>query len=297
MLVCPLLSKGGTLEPCVAARCAWFDQRTRRCAVLDLSALRETPAAQARRRMTRRETHGCSPDGEGEDASASRALLDAGADAAILLSPAGIILDMNQAAATVLGGTVPGLQGHEHLARCSLADRAGGYGRRSRRWHVRDNRPISGTIAGTGSSTAASIPYSIPSAGGRSGRVRTRHHSAARHGNGARPADSTSPSSCSTPSRARFSGRTNTAGISAATEPSPCSSSEKARTCWARPPTTSALRRSPPSISAGTSNSSRNRGCRSTNGWSRAGTGWSATSSSTKPPSPVPWEKWPAWWE
>jgi len=25
MLVCPLLSKGGTLEPCVAARCAWFD--------------------------------------------------------------------------------------------------------------------------------------------------------------------------------------------------------------------------------------------------------------------------------
>lgn len=47
MLVCPLLSKGGTLEPCVAARCAWFDQQTRRCAILDLSALREMPAAQA----------------------------------------------------------------------------------------------------------------------------------------------------------------------------------------------------------------------------------------------------------
>lgn len=47
MLVCPLLSKGGTLEPCIAARCAWFDPRARLCAVLNLSALRETPTAQA----------------------------------------------------------------------------------------------------------------------------------------------------------------------------------------------------------------------------------------------------------
>ena len=47
MLVCPLLSKGGTLESCVAARCAWFDQQAHRCAVLNLSALREALAAQA----------------------------------------------------------------------------------------------------------------------------------------------------------------------------------------------------------------------------------------------------------
>ena len=51
------------------------------------------------------------PDGQGEDASATRALLDASADAAILLNAEGIILGVNQAAASVLGETVLGLKG------------------------------------------------------------------------------------------------------------------------------------------------------------------------------------------
>lgn len=54
---------------------------------------------------------GAYPSGKCEDASVLRALLDASADAAILLSLSGIILDMNQAAATALGGTVLQLRG------------------------------------------------------------------------------------------------------------------------------------------------------------------------------------------
>ena len=63
------------------------------------------------------------PDGDGEDASAFRALLDASGEAAILLNPAGIILGMNQAAASVLGGTVLGLKGESI---CRLLPRESG---------------------------------------------------------------------------------------------------------------------------------------------------------------------------